>query len=116
MPFEATHDRRVVGISSAGASIDDDVDGGQLMLVVSKRFANQSLEVIASDSTADDAGGNRQAQACLGAIIATNENCKQSIGETSRVLIDAIEIRFVVETLRRCERSGESGQEGLRTR
>ena len=76
----------------------------------------ESLEVIASDSTADDAGGNRQAQACLGAIIATNENCKQSIGETSRVLIDAIEIRFVVETLRRCERSGESGQEGLRTR
>lgn len=59
MAFEAAHDRRVVGVAGAGACIDDDVDGGQLMLMMAKRFANQSLQVIASNGTADDAGGNR---------------------------------------------------------
>ena len=110
MTFETTHDGRVLRISSPGASVDDDVDSGQLMLVMSKRFANQALQVIALDGTADDASGNRQPQASLSAAIAANEDCEETIGETSRILIDAVEIRFVVETLRRCERPKGSRQ------
>jgi hypothetical protein len=104
MPFEAAHDCRVVGIASTRAGIDDDVDGGQLMVMVSKRFANQSLQVIASDRISDDAGSNGQSQASTGTAVGANEDCEQTIGETSRILVDAIEVRFVMETLRRSKR------------
>jgi len=103
MTFEAACDGSVVCVASTGTCIDDDVDGRQLMLVMSKRFADQALETVASHGAADDASGNRQSQASMSAAVAANENCEQGIGETSRILIDAIEIRFVMETLRRCE-------------
>jgi hypothetical protein len=104
MPFEAAHDCRVVSVASTRAGVDDDVDGGQLMVVMSKRFANQSLQVIASNRIPDDAGCNGQSQAGTGTAIGANEDCEQSIGETSRILVDAIEVRFVMETLSRSER------------
>lgn len=116
MTLEAARDRRVVGIAGAGARIDDDVDGGQFMLVVSKRFANQPLQAITSNGAADDSGGNRQPQSRLGAAVAANEDCEQGIGETSRILINAIEIRFGVKTLRRSERPSGSRQVRMRTR
>lgn len=116
MPFEAAHDRCIVSVAGACASVDNDVDGGQLMLVKSKRFADQSFQVIASDGATDDTGRNRQPQAGLRAFIATNENGEQRIGKPSRILVDAVEIRFVMETLRRSKRPGESLQVTLRTR
>jgi hypothetical protein len=114
MLLEAAHDRRVVRIASTGAGVDDDVDGRQLMAMVSKRFANQPLQVIAPDRTTDDAGCNGQSQSSTGTAIGANEDCEQSIGETSRILGDAIEVRFVMETLRRSERPGERLQVTLR--
>jgi hypothetical protein len=114
--FEAAHNGCVVGVASSGTCVDDDVDRGQLMLVMSKRFADQTLQVIAPHSPADDAGRNRQSQTSMWDIIATNENCEERIGETSRILIDAVEVRFVMEALRRSERPGESLQVTLRTR
>jgi hypothetical protein len=116
MPFETAYDARIVGITSTGAGIDDDVDGGQLMVVMSKRFANQSLQLVASNGAADDAGCNRQSQARLSTTIGSNEDCEKRIGETSRILIDAVEVRFVMETLRRSKRPGERLQVTLRTR
>lgn len=110
MPLEGAHDRCIVGIASTCTCIDDDVDGRQFMLVMSKRFADQSLQVIAPNGTADDTGRDRQPKARLRTIIASNENREQRIREASRILIDAIEIRFVMESLRRCERPGESLQ------
>jgi hypothetical protein len=80
------------------------------MLVMSERFANQTLQVIAPHGTADDACRNRKSQTSMRDIIATNENGEQRIGETSRILIDAVEVRFVMESLRRSERPGESLQ------
>ena len=104
MPLETAHNRGVVGVARACAGVDDDVDGGQIMLVLSKRFANQALQVIASNRITDDAGCNGQSQPSTGAAVGADEDCEQSIGETSRILVDAIEVRFVMETLRRSER------------
>ena len=59
MPLETANDRRVVGIASTRAGVDDDVDSGKVMLMVSKGFANQSLQVIALNRITDDAGRNR---------------------------------------------------------
>ena len=110
MTLETAHDRCVVGITGARAGVDDDVDGRQLMLVMSKRFANQALQVIALDRTTDDAGCNGESQSSSGTAIGANEDREQSIGEPSCVLIDAIEVRFVMETLRRSKRPGEGLQ------
>ena len=104
MTLETAHDRRVVDVACARAGVDDDVDGRQIMLMVSKRFANQALQVIAADRITDDAGCNGQSQPSTGAAVGADEDCEQSIGETSRILVDAIEVRFVMETLRRSER------------
>jgi hypothetical protein len=114
MTLKATYDRLVVGVASTGAGVDDDVDGGQFMVVMSKRFANQPLQMVASNRTTDDAGRDRQSQSSTGTTVGANEDCEQSIGETSRILVDAIEVRFVMETLRRSERPGERLQETLR--
>lgn len=59
MALETAHDRRIVGIARACTGVDDDVDGGQLMIVVAKRFPNQSLQAIPTDRITDDAGCNR---------------------------------------------------------
>ena len=104
MSLERTNERRIVGIACTRAGVDDDVDGGQFMLVESKRFANLALQVIASHRVADDAGRNGQSQSSIRTAIGADEDCEQGIGETSRVFIDAVELRFVMETVRRCER------------
>jgi len=104
MSLERTNERRIVGIACTRAGVDDDVDGGQFMLVESKRFANLALQVIASHRVADDAGRNGQSQSSIRTAIGADEDCEQGIGETSRILVDAIELRFVMETVRRCER------------
>lgn len=115
MPFEAAHNAGIVSVAGSAARIDDDVDGGQLMLMMSKRFSDQSFEPVASNCVADHAGGNRQSEPCGWAAIGTNKNGKESIGETSRVLIDAIVIRFVMKTLCRSERPGGCLQVGALT-
>ena len=56
--LETAGDRCIVGVARARSGVDDDVDGRQLMMMVSKRFANQALQVIATDRTTDDAGCN----------------------------------------------------------
>ena len=116
MPLETAHDRGVVGVACACAGVDDDVDGGQIMLVLSKRFANQALQVIASDRITDDAGCNGQSQPSTWTAIGADEDCEQSIGKPSRIFVDAIEVRFVMETLRRSERPVGRLQVTLRTR
>ena len=114
MPFETACDRCVVGVAGPRSGVDDDVDGRQVMLVVSKRFANQALQVIATDRTTDDAGCNGKSQSGTGTAIGANEDCEQGIGETTRILVDAIEVRFVMETLRRSKRPGDGLQVTLR--
>lgn len=115
MSFEAAHDTGVVSIARGAARIDDDVDGGQLMLMMSKRFPDQPLEPVTSNCVADDAAGDRQSEPCARAVVGADENGKESIGETSRILIDAIEIRFVMKTLRRSKRPGGCLQAGVLT-
>lgn len=115
MSFQTAHNARTVRVACGASRIDDDVDGGQLMLMVSKRFPDQSLEPVAANCIADDAGGNRQSEPRGRTAIGTNKNGKESIGKTSRILVDAIEIRFVMKTLRRSERPGECLQVGVLT-
>ena len=118
MALERAHDRRIVGIASACTGVDDDVDSGQLMVVVAKRFPNQALQVVPTDRITDDAGSNGESQARAGTVVDANENCEEGIGdrspcETSRILVDAIEVRFVMETLCRSERPGDRLQVAL---
>ena len=56
--LETARDRRIVRIAGAGAGIDHDIDGRQLMLVLAKGFSDQSLEAIAFDRAADDPCGD----------------------------------------------------------
>jgi|GEM_PF-3029987 hypothetical protein len=111
MALEAAPDSFVVGVADAGTRVDDNVHRRQFMLMVPERFANDTLQPIAPNGVADDASPDRQPQARMGKVVAAYENSKQAIGETSRILVDAIELRFVMETLRRSERSGGGLQE-----
>lgn len=113
MPLQAAHDARIVGIAGGTARVDHYVHGRQFMLVVSKRFSDEPFEPVAPHRVPDDARGDRQSQACRRPAVGTNKNRKEGIRETSRILIDAIEIRFVVKTLRRGERAGDCLQVGV---
>ena len=105
MFFKTTCDGWIICITSARARIDDDIDGRQLMLVKPKRFSDQAFDAIAPHGIANESRRHRQSESCCGATIGTNENRKLCIGETSRIFVDAIEVRFVMKSLRRSERS-----------
>ena len=63
MLFEAVRDRCVVRIARAGARIDDEIHCGQFMLMLAKRFPDETLDAIAADRIPNDAGGDRQSKA-----------------------------------------------------
>lgn len=111
MFFEAAQDRRVVGIACTVACVDDDVEGGKIMLMQPERFPDQTLDAIASHGAADDACCDRQSEPGSRSAVRPDEDGEQRIGETFRILVDAIEVRFVMKTLRRGERPGGCLQE-----
>lgn len=63
MLFEAARDRCVVRIPRTGARIDDEIHCGQFMLMLAKRFTDQTLDAITTHRIANDAGGDRQSKA-----------------------------------------------------
>ena len=63
MPFEAARDRRVVRVARAGARIDDQIHCGQFMLMLAKRFPDETLDAIATHRIPNDAAGDRQSKA-----------------------------------------------------
>jgi hypothetical protein len=112
VPLETTRDRSVVGIARCRTSVDDEIDGGQLMLVQAEGFANETLDVITTDRVADDAGGNRQSKAGRCCAGVAREDREVGVGAAARITIDAIEFGFMPEALRRFERTQQVRSEG----
>jgi hypothetical protein len=108
--FQAARDDSVVRIASAGPRIDDDVHRGQFMLMLTKRFSNQTLDAVTPHRVTDDAGGDRQSKSWNRAAAVTGEDREASVGGAARFFVDAIEFGFVPESLRWLERSGRSWQ------
>ena len=106
MLFETAKDRGIIRIARTGTCIDDDVDGGQLMLMQAERLSDQALDAIAVYGSANDAGSHGKSKAGLRSRVGTNKDGEEGIGKPARIFVDAIEVRFVVETLRRSERPG----------
>ena len=105
MPLETARDRCVVRIARAGARVDDEIDGRQFMLMLAKRFPDQTLDAIAAYRVANDAGGNRQSKARHRRSGVTRKYREKSVGRAARIPIHAIEFGFLSETLRGFERS-----------
>lgn len=57
--FQAAGDDGVFRITGAGTRIDDDVHGGQFMLMLTKRFSNQTLDAVTPHGVTDNACGDR---------------------------------------------------------
>lgn len=91
MPLEAARDRCVIGIARAGARIDDEIHCGQFMLVLAKRFANETFDAITADCIPHDAGGDRQSKAGNGGAGAARKYREESVGGAARITIHAIE-------------------------
>lgn len=106
MLFETAKNRRILRIARTGTCIDDDVDGGQLMLMQAKGFPNEALDAVTTHGSANDAGCDGKSKSSLRPLIGAHEDRERSIGKPSRIFVDAIEVRFIVETLRRSERPG----------
>jgi hypothetical protein len=116
MLLETANDRGIVRVAGAGPCVDDEIHRGQLVLILAEGLAYQALDAIAPDCTADDAGGDRKSKAWSLATGVSRKYCEQSIGETARITIDAVEFGFLPEALCRFERPRVSLQvEGERT-
>ena len=63
MPLEAACDRCVVRVARAGSRVDDEVHRRQLVLMLPKRFADETFDAITADCIPHDAGGDRQSKA-----------------------------------------------------
>jgi hypothetical protein len=110
--FEAACDRCVVRIARTGARIDDEIHCGQIMLMLAKRFTDQTLDAIATHRIANDAGGDRQSKAGSGGAGVSRKDREARVGGAARVTIHAIEFGFSSEALRRFERP--CGRQGNR--
>ena len=113
MPLEAACDGCVVRIARAGARVDYEIHCGQLMLVLAKRFPDETLDAIATYRIPHDAGGDRQSKArhCRPGV--SRKYREECVGRAARVTIHAIEFRFLPEALRGFEQS--SGRQARRT-
>ena len=100
MPLEAARDRCVVRIARAGARIDDEIHCGQFMLMLAKRFPDQTLDAIAAHRIPNDAGGNRQSKAGHRRAGVARKYREKSVGRAARITIHAIEFGFLSEALR----------------
>jgi hypothetical protein len=108
-------DAGIIRVARSSARVDHDIRGGQVMLVVPKRFSYQSLDMVTPDRVSHDAGAYCQSQARLRTGTGACENGEQAIGRTFRVTVNAVEFGLVMETLRRSERPGECVQVRRRT-
>lgn len=59
MLFQATNDDGIIRIASTRTRINDDVHRGQFMLMLTKRFPNQTLDAVAPHGVTDNACGYR---------------------------------------------------------
>jgi hypothetical protein len=113
MPLEAACDRCIVRIARAGARIDDEIHCGQLMLMLTKRFPDQTLDAIATHRIPHDAGGDRQSKARHRRTGIARKYREKSVGRAARIPIHAIEFGFLSETLRGFE--GPCGRQALKS-
>lgn len=104
MLLETPGNGSVGSIARTRTRVDDDIDRGQRVLVLPKRLTDETFDAIATHRDTDDFRGDGQTQPRSRSARVTNENGKQRVGETARIAIDAIELGFVPEALRRCER------------
>src|SRR4030095_3314381 len=112
MPREAARDCRVVRVARSRARVDYEIHCGQLMLMLAKRFPDETLDAIAAYRIPHDAGGDRQSQARQALTGVPRKYREESVGRAARVTIHAIEFRFLPEALRGFERS--SGRQASR--
>ena len=105
MPLEAARDRCVVCVARGRARVDYEIHCGQLMLMLAKRFPDETLDAIAAHRIPHDAGGDRQSKAGNGRAGVTRKYREESVGRAARVTIHAIEFRFFPEALRGFERA-----------
>jgi hypothetical protein len=102
--LEALNDGCIGRIARARTRVDDDVHGRQLVLVLPKRFADETFDPVAPDCNADDFRSDRQTEPRRRPARGASKDSEVRVGETARIAIDAIELGFVPEALRRCER------------
>jgi hypothetical protein len=114
MPLEAACDCSVIRVARSRARIDYEIHCGQLMLMLAKRFPDETLDAIAAHRIPHDAGGDRQSKARHARTGVPRKYRKESVGRAARVTIHAIEFRFLPEALRGFERpSGrQAGRDG----
>jgi len=92
MSFEAAHDGFVVGITGAGPAVDDNVHGRKQMLMMAKRFADETFDLVPSHGIANDARRYGESETRGSSCIRSNEDGEHRIGKATRILIDAIEV------------------------
>ena len=92
VPFETAHDTGIICVARAGARIDDDIHGGQIVLMLSKRLTYQPLDSIATYCIPNYTCCNREPQPWRRPGVRSNKDGEQSISKTFRVTINAIEI------------------------
>jgi len=104
VPLEAARDRCIVRVARGCARVDYEIHCRQLMLMLAKRFTDETLDAIAAHRIPHDAGGDRQSKAGKAGARVTRKYREESVSRAARVTIHAIEFRFLPEALRGFER------------
>lgn len=92
MLLQACAQARGLGCARRGSCIHNDIHRGKLLLMQSKRFANDPLDAIASDRIADGLGRNGEAQASYGFLVRPHDEPKHRISVAATLFIRVIEV------------------------
>ena len=80
MLFQAANDGGIVRIASTGARIDDDFHRRQFMLMLTKRFPNQTLDAVTLHGVSDGACGDRQSKSWNRTAAVTSQDRETGVG------------------------------------
>ena len=110
--LQARAESRRCCLAGRRSRVDDDVQGGQLLLAVAERFTNQALDAIAVHGVAGRLDADGEAEAGVAQVVGPCDHHEQRIGRTRPCAVHGIELRLVGQAAlarqaprgRRCDR------------
>jgi hypothetical protein len=103
-------DRIGRGTRRGRSRVDDDVDGGHCVLVLSKVFAHESLHAIAARGIAGGLDTDREPEACVTNVVGSRDDEEQRIGVTLATRVDDVELWLIGKALRAQEAARRRGR------
>ncbi len=107
MRLQARADLDAAALGGRRPRVDDDVQGGQLVLAMTERFAREALDAVALDGVARGLDADGEAKPGLSCVVGSGNHEEQRIGRSLALPVNGVELRLVGQAARARKASRE---------